>query len=413
MEYMPSKKQDFETGVDIEALTKIGLQSVNHEGITPHDRIQKYHIQNRVKKIEQNQGLDWATCEALAFGSLLTENYHVRISGQDVGRGTFSQRHAMLVDHETERTIIPLNNLSKKYKLEIANSHLSEYAVLGFEYGISWETPKRLCIWEAQFGDFFNGAQIVIDVYLSSGEQKWMRQSGLVMLLPHGYDGAGPEHSSCRVERFLQLCDEGYDGETKENPNMHVVNPTTPAQYFHVLRRQMLRNYRKPLIVMGPKGLLRAPHCSSLLAEMGPGTSFLPVLADQIQDDSKVEMVCFLSGKLYYDLVKERNDRKLNDRIAFIRVEEINPFPKKQLLEQIQKFKNVKGIGLVNLGYYWLQEEPQNQGCYTFIHPRLEKVLGKKLEYHGRKASAAPATGISKVYKKEQEYVVKGLFDLL
>lgn len=207
----------------------------------PHNRIKKYHIESRIKKIESGTLLDWATCEALAFGSLLKQGYHVRISGQDVGRGTFSQRHAMLVDTETERTIIPLNSLSKTHKLEIANSHLSEYAVLGYEYGVSWESPNRLCIWEAQFGDFFNGAQIVIDVYLSSGEQKWMRQSGLVMLLPHGYDGAGPEHSSCRIERFLQLCDEDFDPKIDNlNPNMHVVNPTTPAQYFHVLRRQVL-----------------------------------------------------------------------------------------------------------------------------------------------------------------------------
>ena len=230
-----------QTGVEIGKLKNIGLASVTLNGVEPHPRIQRYHIENRLKKLESGRGLDWATCEALAFGSLLENGYHVRISGQDVGRGTFSQRHAMLVDFKTERTVIPLNAISPKGKLEIANSHLSEYAVLGFEYGVSWDDPNRLCIWEAQFGDFFNGAQIVIDVYLSSGESKWMRQSGLVMLLPHGYDGAGPEHSSCRIERFLQLCNQKYDlsSEEPDNPNMHVVNPTTPAQYFHVLRRQV------------------------------------------------------------------------------------------------------------------------------------------------------------------------------
>jgi probable 2-oxoglutarate dehydrogenase E1 component DHKTD1 len=231
-----------DTGVAIETLREIGLKSVESTGVSVHPRIQKYHIENRIKKVKAGEGLDWATCEALAFGSLLNEQFSVRISGQDVGRGTFSQRHAMLVDSETERTIIPLNTISPKAKLEIANSHLSEYAVLGFEYGMSWEEPSRLCIWEAQFGDFFNGAQIVIDVYLSSGEVKWMRQSGLVLLLPHGLDGAGPEHSSCRIERFLQLCNQKFDLNSSEsdNPNMHVVNPTTPAQYFHVLRRQVL-----------------------------------------------------------------------------------------------------------------------------------------------------------------------------
>jgi probable 2-oxoglutarate dehydrogenase E1 component DHKTD1 len=283
----------------------------------------------------------------------------------------------MLVDSETERTIIPLNYISKKAKLEIANSHLSEYAVLGFEYGVSWESPNRLCIWEAQFGDFFNGAQIVIDVYLSSGEAKWMRQSGLVMLLPHGYDGAGPEHSSCRIERFLQLCDNRFDilSDEDDNPNMHVVNPTTPAQYFHVLRRQMLRNYRKPLIVVAPKGLLRAPFCTSDLVEMGPGTSWQPVLADSYfesnpQSRDSVTRVCFVSGKIYYDLIKEREARNKNNDIAFLRVEELNPFPVKEIQAELSKFTNSKE-------YYWVQEEPQNMGAYTFMAPRLELVIGQ------------------------------------
>lgn len=246
-EMVPTLKSviKLDTGFDIAKLHQVGIASVSTHGLSIHPRIAKYHIENRLSRVMQGLKMDWATCEALAFGSLLMEGYHVRISGQDVGRGTFSQRHAMLVDSENERTIIPLNALvpgQKQAKLEIANSHLSEYAVLGFEYGVSWETPDRLCIWEAQFGDFFNGAQIVIDVYLASGETKWMRQSGLVMLLPHGYDGAGPEHSSCRIERFLQLGDNRFDvenGDGTENCNMHVVNPTTPAQYFHVLRRQV------------------------------------------------------------------------------------------------------------------------------------------------------------------------------
>ncbi|KAI8895238.1 thiamine diphosphate-binding protein [Globomyces pollinis-pini] len=403
-----------DTGVDVELLRNVGLASVATHGITVHPRIARYHIENRNKKLKAGKQLDWATCEALAFGSLLTQGYHVRISGQDVGRGTFSQRHAMLVDFETERTVIPLNHIDeskKQAKLEIANSHLSEFAVLGFEYGVSWETPNRLCIWEAQFGDFFNGAQIVIDVYLASGETKWMRQSGLVMLLPHGYDGAGPEHSSCRMERFLQLCDHRFDvdeSQTDDNPNMHVVNPTTPAQYFHVLRRQMLRNYRKPLIVVGPKALLRSPVCTSDLEDMGPGTTWQPVLSDPAFADpashDSVERLCFVSGKLYYDLIKERSAQGKDNTVAFIRLEELNPFPTKDLAAEIAKFKNIKD-------YYWVQEESQNQGAYTFIAPRLQRLIPSTLHYHGRLPSAAPATGISTVYKVEQQNVIKGVFN--
>lgn len=405
------------TGVDLLLLKKIGIASVTTPNdIIPHPRITKYHIENRIKKIEMGTNIDWATAEALAFGSLLFDGFHVRISGQDVGRGTFSQRHAMLVDNDTERTVIPLNRMSystsdtKHGSLEIANSHLSEFAVLGFEYGMSWESPRRLCIWEAQFGDFFNGAQIVIDVYLASGESKWMRQSGLVMLLPHGYDGAGPEHSSCRVERFLQLCDEKFgnfaEGDVT-NPNMHVVNPSTPAQYFHILRRQMMRNYRKPLIIVGPKALLRHPVCTSSLDEMSTGSSFLKVLVDDIfigRDCANVEYVCFVSGKIYYDLYKHREHLQVSN-ICFIRCEELNPFPASAIKSEASRFRNVKK-------FYWVQEEPQNQGAYTFMSPRLESLLGVKIQYHGRAPLPAPATGISSRYKNEQKNVIEGIFDL-
>jgi probable 2-oxoglutarate dehydrogenase E1 component DHKTD1 len=404
------------TGVDVQLLQNIGIASVSYpSGFVVHPRISKYHIEARLKKIKTGTGLDWATCEALAFGSLLKEGYHVRISGQDVGRGTFSQRHAMLVDSETERTIIPLNRISTEPqgKLEIANSHLSEFAVLGYEYGISWETPDRLCIWEAQFGDFFNGAQIVIDTFLASGEVKWMRQSGLVMLLPHGYDGAGPEHSSCRVERFLQLCNQSYKdiADCKpENPNMHVINPTTPAQYFHALRRQMIRNYRKPLIVVGPKVLLRHPTAVSSLEEMGIATTFLPVLSDPLHaSDSQATKVLFVSGKLYYDLIKERASRNLDASVAVIRLEELSPFPAEDLIAEISKLQHVKE-------YFWVQEEPQNQGAYSYIQPRLDQLLNVlfltqvRLKYHGRVPSAAPATGIGSVYKAEQKDVISGAF---
>ncbi len=250
------------TGVPLDTLKTVGIGSVDvPSSMVVHPRLQKYHVESRMKRIEEGTKLDWATAEALAFGSLMKDGYHVRISGQDVGRGTFSQRHAMLVDQNTEKTVIPLNRMAqnageKNGKLEIANSSLSEFAVLGFETGMSWESPDRLCIWEAQFGDFFNGGQIIIDTFISSGEAKWFRQSGLVMLLPHGYDGAGPEHSSCRMERFLQLCDASFDpAQANMNPNMQVAYPTLPAQYFHLLRRQVksffaLHYWKKHVLIL-------------------------------------------------------------------------------------------------------------------------------------------------------------------
>ncbi|KAJ1561257.1 putative 2-oxoglutarate dehydrogenase E1 component DHKTD1, mitochondrial, partial [Nowakowskiella sp. JEL0078] len=274
------------TGVDLNILRKIGKDSVAApEGMTLHPRLKKYHIEPRIKKIESGKNLDWATGEALAFGTLLLEGYDVRISGQDVGRGTFSQRHAMFVDQNTEKVVIPFNHMASKDhlkigKIEIANSSLSEFAVMGFEYGMSTADPSRLVLWEAQFGDFFNGAQIIIDTYISSGESKWLMSSGIVLLLPHGYDGAGPEHSSARIERFLQICDQKFDVNSNDpdNPNIQIVYPTTPAQYFHVLRRQMHRRFRKPLVIFTPKILLRHPAAVSEIELMGPGTSFLPIL---------------------------------------------------------------------------------------------------------------------------------------
>ncbi|KAJ3016184.1 hypothetical protein HKX48_004167 [Thoreauomyces humboldtii] len=406
------------TGVAIDTLRDIGRRSIETpEGTAVHPRVQKYHIDARLRKVEDGNAVDWASAEAMAFGSLLLEGSHVRISGQDVGRGTFSQRHAMLVDQNTERTTIPLNNLvqsgtssdstNRQGKLEIANSSLSEFAVLGFEYGVSWETPNRLCIWEAQFGDFFNGAQIIIDTFINSGETKWLRQSGLVMLLPHGYENGGPEHSSCRIERFLQLCDQTYDvNEAPGDVNMHVVNPTTPAQYFHVLRRQLHRNYRKPLIIASPKSLLRHPLCTSPLSAMEPGTTFLPVIDDPSRPTSP-KRVMFVSGKIYYELVKERTSRGLESDVAIVRVEELCPLPIGELRDVVEGYASDGAVE-----WTWVQEEPQNQGAYTFVEPRLRELLpeGAKLNYHGRKPSAAPATGISKRYRIEQDAVVKGAF---
>ncbi|ORZ31198.1 Transketolase, pyrimidine binding domain-domain-containing protein [Catenaria anguillulae PL171] len=381
-----------ETGVAMDTLKKVGLASVTvPEGFKVHSRLQKFHVQPRVQKIEQNKPVDWATAEALAFGSLMLDGYGVRISGQDVGRGTFSQRHCMLVDQTTENVYTPLNAMVRpgQGKLEIANSHLSEFAVVGFEFGVSWESPKTLPIWEAQFGDFFNGSQIIIDTFINSTEAKWLRQSGLVMLLPHGWDGTGPEHSSCRLERFLQLCADPTNVQNPEiprNPNMHVVFPTTPAQYFHVLRRQMVRNFRKPLIVVGPKLILRLPAAVSELSEMGPGTSWQPVLADPaIKDPSTVERVVLVSGKFYYELAKERDAKGLTDKLQ----------------RELNKFAHVKD-------FVYAQEEPENQGAYFYAEPRLRQMVpeGRQLRYVGRVASAAPATGVGSVHKKEQADVI-------
>lgn len=405
------KNEDLDSGFNPDDLLKIGICSVEiPEKMKVHPRLMKYHILGRVSKLHERKGIDWATAEALAFGSLLLDGYNIRISGQDVGRGTFSQRHAMLVDQETENTVIPLNQLNSHYektgigKLEIANSSLSEFAVVGFEYGVTWEDPNRLCIWEAQFGDFFNGAQIIIDTYLSSGETKWGRHSGLVMLLPHGYDGGGPEHSSCRIERFLQLCDESFAGAsiTKQLPNMCIVNPTTPAQYFHVLRRQMLRGYRKPLIVVGPKLLLRHPAAISSFTEMISGTKFLPVIDDlDISNAQNVKRVCFVSGKLYYDLVKDLHGTNERDQYAFVRLEELCPFPHQNIVKIIQKYSSATE-------WLWIQEEPQNMGAYSYAVPRIEHLLphSARLRYIGRKPEAAPATGIGKIHSREHKELV-------
>ncbi|ORX97262.1 2-oxoglutarate dehydrogenase, E1 component [Basidiobolus meristosporus CBS 931.73] len=401
-----------DTGVDADTLKFIGEKSVQTpEGMVVHPRLQKYHVQNRLQKLKDGKKIDWATAEALAIGSLLLEGYHTRISGQDVGRGTFSQRHAMLVCQETENSIIPLNNIREdQAKFEVANSSLSEMAVLGFEYGISIESPNSLNIWEAQFGDFYNSAQVIIDTYLSSSETKWLRQSGLVMLLPHGYDGAGPEHSSCHIERFLQLTNDRFnvlDPNIPVNPNMHVVNPTTPAQYFHLLRRQMKRNFRKPLIVAAPKVLLKSPVAISAIEDMQSGTTFLPVLGDStISDKSGVERVVFVSGKLYYELSKERASKGLDGKVALVRVEELCPFPKEDIEEELSKYSNATE-------FVWCQEEPQNGGAYTFMAPRLEQLLPKSskgLQYVGRGPSAAPATGIATVHRREQAQILTECF---
>ncbi|KAJ1311752.1 hypothetical protein OPQ81_010222 [Rhizoctonia solani] len=397
------------TGVDVKTLVEVGKTSVAVPvGFATHPRLQR-HIKHRITSLESGQGIDWGTAEALAWGSLMLEGFDVRISGQDVGRGTFSHRHAMLVDQQTERVTVPLNALETEKKLELANSSLSEMAILGFEYGLSWDSPNRLVIWEAQFGDFFNGSQVIIDTFISSSEAKWLKQSGLVMLLPHGLDGAGPEHSSARIERFLQLTNDAYEFDPQLNINMHVVNPTTPAQYFHLLRRQMLRNYRKPLIVAAPKGLLRSPAAACTLADMDVGTEFQPVLADPaVAPGSAVSRVVLVSGKIYYDLVRERKDRGLGN-VAIVRIEEIAPFPFAVLEAVLRGYINEVTEVL------WVQEESRNQGAWTHVEGRINEVLkglnaGVRVRYVGRRESPVPAVGVGSWHKAESAKLFNDVF---
>ncbi|GAB1580192.1 2-oxoglutarate dehydrogenase E1 component [Phyllobacterium phragmitis] len=381
------------TAVPVKTLKEIGKKLVEvPAGFHVHRTIQRF-LDNRAKMIETGEGIDWATAEALAFGSLAIEGHPVRLSGQDVERGTFSQRHSVLYDQETEQRYIPLNNLQKGQAVyEVINSMLSEEAVLGFEYGYSLSEPQALTLWEAQFGDFANGAQVVFDQFISSGERKWLRMSGLVCLLPHGYEGQGPEHSSARLERFLQLCAED---------NMQVANVTTPANYFHILRRQMKRDFRKPLILMTPKSLLRHKRAVSTLAEMSGESTFHRLLWDdaqylkdqpiKLQKDSKIRRVVMCSGKVYYDLYEEREKRGIDD-IYLLRLEQLYPFPAKALITELSRFRGAEMV--------WCQEEPKNMGAWSFIDPYLEWVLAhidakhQRVRYTGRPAAASPATGL-------------------
>ncbi|KAM3870535.1 2-oxoadipate dehydrogenase complex component E1 [Diretmus argenteus] len=395
----------WDTGVPVPLLQFVGSKSVDiPEDIQLHSHLGKTHVQARLNKLEEGSKLDWSTAEAMAFGSLLCQGFNIRISGQDVGRGTFSQRHAMVVCQDTNDMYIPLNHMDPKQKsfLEVCNSPLSEEAVLGFEYGMSIAQPKLLPIWEAQFGDFFNGAQIIFDTFISGGEAKWLLQSGMVILLPHGYDGAGPEHSSCRMERFLQMCDSKEEGVDGDNVNMAVVNPTTPAQYFHLLRRQMIRNFRKPLIVAGPKMLLRFSGAMSSLAELAPGTCFRPVLGDTSVSAESVQKVVLCSGKHYYALLKQR-EASANHNTALIRLEELCPFPLDALQQELRKYPNATE-------FTWSQEEPQNMGPWSFVAPRFEKQLACKLRLVSRPALPAPAVGIGTLHHRQQEAILTATF---
>jgi 2-oxoglutarate dehydrogenase E1 component len=348
--------------------------------------------------IETGEGIDWATGEALAFGGLLIEGSRVRLSGEDCQRGTFSQRHAVLTDQANQNEYVPLNNIQPdQAKIEIYNSLLSEQGVLGFEYGYTLADPKVLVLWEAQFGDFANGAQVIIDQFLASGETKWLRMSGLTLLLPHGYEGQGPEHSSARLERYLQLCAER---------NMTVCNLTTPANYFHALRRQLKRNFRKPLVIMTPKSLLRHKLAVSSLANMAEGSHFSFVLneLDTLVPADQVRRVVVCSGKVYYDLLAERREKGMRD-VAILRLEQIFPFPEQTLAAALKPY--------VNADVVWCQEEPANMGAWSFVDRRIEKVLvgnggrATRPSYAGRVEAASPATGLAKVHAMEQMALVR------
>ncbi|XP_034113046.1 probable 2-oxoglutarate dehydrogenase E1 component DHKTD1 homolog, mitochondrial isoform X1 [Drosophila albomicans] len=397
----------WDTGLDYGLLHWIGQQSVAYpEDFSVHPHLLKTHIQGRLKKLEAGNKIDWATAEALAIGSLMYQGHNVRISGEDVGRGTFSHRHAMLVDQKTNEMYIPLNHIEggNGGKLELAHSILSEEAVLAFEYGMAIDNPQNLIIWEAQFGDFANGAQIIIDTFIVSGETKWMDSNALVMLLPHGYDGVASEHSSCRIERFLQLCDSKETSPDGDGVNVHVVNPTTPAQYYHVLRRQLARNFRKPLVVIAPKTLLRLSAATSTHEDFQPGSMFHNVLGDNTVQPEQVRKVILCSGKHYYNLVEERQKREAHDT-AIVRLESLCPFPVQELQAQLAQYGNVQS-------FIWSQEEHRNMGAWTFVRPRFENLIGQQLKYCGRSEAPTPATGIGKVHKQEAAEVVAAPFEV-
>jgi len=389
-----------DTAVPLDLVREVGAGLTRvPDGFNLHKTVAR-NLEAKAAMFKTGEGFDWATAEALAFGTLMLEGMPIRFSGQDSTEGTFSQRHAALVDQETEKRYYPLQHIRDgQANFEIIDSLLSEEAVLGFEYGFATAEPKALTLWEAQFGDFANGAQVIIDQFIASGESKWLRMCGLVMLLPHGYEGQGPEHSSARLERYLQLCAQD---------NIQVCNPTTPANYFHVLRRQMHRPFRKPLILMTPKSLLRHKKCTSFLADFGPGASFHRVLRDQAEvvanawttklaDDKDIQRVVLCSGKVYFDLMETRD--KLNEnRVQILRLEQLYPFPENVLAQELNRFPKADIV--------WCQEEPKNQGAWTFVEPRIVQTVAQlggtaRPRYTGRPEYASTAAGLMSQHNAE------------
>ena len=410
--YRPEKGKDKrgKSGVKEEKLLEIS-EKINliPESKNIHKTIKKI-FNNRHNSVVEGKNIDWSTAEALAFGSLLTKGNPVRLVGQDTGRGTFSQRHSVLRSQIDNSRYIPLNNISKSQKqFEIVDSLLSEFAVLGFEYGYSLVEPETLVLWEAQFGDFANGAQVIIDQFIASGERKWARASGLVLLLPHGYEGQGPEHSSARLERFLQLC---------AKDNLQVMNITTPANYFHALRRQITRDFRKPLVIMTPKSLLRNKRCVSNLLDFSKKNTFHRILWDHALDESygfiklknpkNIEKVIICSGKVYFDILEEREKLKRND-ILLLRIEQLYPFPAKSLAKELKPYAK-------NANFYWCQEEPKNMGAWFFVRDYIDwtleyiKAKKDKISYIGREFASTPATGFAKRHLTQQKEILEKVF---
>jgi 2-oxoglutarate dehydrogenase E1 component len=399
----PDDERRGATGVKRERLLELGrAMTTIPADLEPHKTVARV-IDTRRQVIEAGEGIDWGTAEHLAFASLVDEGFPIRLSGQDSVRGTFVQRHSAIIDQKTERRWIPLNHIREgQAYYEVIDSALSEEAVLGFEYGYAVTDPNTLTLWEAQFGDFVNGAQVVIDQFITSGERKWLRMCGLTMLLPHGYEGQGPEHSSARMERFLQQCAED---------NIQVVNCTTPANYFHVLRRQIHRDFRKPLVIFTPKSLLRHKKAVSPLTEMAEGSTFHRVLWDdaqwnngktsvQLKPDAEIKRLILCSGKVYYDLL-DRREQVGRDDVYLMRLEQFYPWPMQSLRKELGRFKTAELV--------WVQEEPKNMGGWTFVQPWLEETLArvdvtaKRPRYVGRPASAATAAGLMSRHTKELE----------
>ncbi len=412
--YKPEKGKDKRgvTGADTKKLLEISEKiNSSSDDLNLHKTIVKI-LNNRKEAVRSGSNIDWSTAEALAFGSLLEEGYPVRLVGQDSGRGTFSQRHSVLRNQKDNSRYVPLNNISKNQKqFEVVDSFLSELAVLGFEYGYSLVEPNTLTLWEAQFGDFANGAQVVIDQFIASGERKWTRASGLVMLLPHGYEGQGPEHSSARLERFLQLC---------SNDNLQVMNCTTPANYFHALRRQMHRDFRKPLIMMTPKSLLRNKYCVSNLEDFSKSNSFHRILWDhaidpqskgfiKLKESSKIKKVILCSGKVYFDLLEAREKLKKDDVVLF-RIEQLYPFPAKTLVKELKPYAE-------NAKFFWCQEERKNMGAWFSVRDYIQwtldtiKANNNEISYIGRSPDASPATGYAKRHNSQQQEIINKVFE--
>jgi 2-oxoglutarate dehydrogenase E1 component len=388
---------EVESGVPVEKLREIGIK-LNEvpDGFQVHEKLKRRFLDKRREVAEEGGLFNWAFAEALAFGTLLTENRSVRLSGQDCRRGTFSQRHAVLYDNVTRERYIPLQHLQPEQgQMCVYNSLLSEAAVLGFDYGYSLVAQEMLIMWEAQFGDFVNGAQVIIDQFITSAESKWARPSRVVLLLPHGYEGMGPEHSSARLERFLQQCAE---------QNIQVANLTTPAQYFHILRRQVLRDIAKPLILMTPKSLLGLPECVSKIEDMAEGTSFQEIIDDENRPcvPGDVNRVIFCSGKVYYDLLAHRETEEIKDTVI-VRVEQLYPLHSDLLREIASQYEHAHK-------WVWCQEEPLNMGAWSYIGPRLQAFTPYKVRYAGRDRASSPATGAKRIHKIEQKKLVKDAF---